>query len=148
VANETVTLDTDVLVHATFSDLPHHDAVWEELKRGRRGEVQLCVSVQSLAEFFWIVTDRRKIATPDSPELARQKVEEFLGAHFLRKLPVQPSSLVKMVELGQKYESGGPRVLNLLLVATMLDNGVETLHTLHPEDYAGFSEIEAANPFA
>ena len=146
-ADSAILLDTSVLIHATFSDLPCHDAIWVELDRARKGAGNYCVCVHSLAELAWIASDPVLVRAPDTPELVRRKLEEFLGARFLGKLPIGPATVLRQAELIERCALVGPRTADALIVAAMLEHGVPRLHTLHPQDFAVFTEIRAVNPY-
>ena len=143
-----VMLDTSVLVQATFSDLPHHRAVWAEIDRARGGGPAFAVSCHSLAELAWITSDARLVVAPDEPLTVRRKLEEFLGARLLRKLEVTPRTLRLQAELIGRHALAGPRTLDGLIVATMIENGIDVLHTLNPDDFDVFPDIRAACPYA
>ena len=142
-----VMLDTSVLVHATFSDLPHHRAVWAQLDRARGGGPGFAVSCHSLAELAWIASDGRLVVAPDEPGTVRRKLEEFLGARFLRKLEVTPRTLRLQAGLIGRHALAGPRTLDALIVASMIENGIDMLHTLNPDDFHVFPDIHAACPY-
>jgi len=141
-----VMLDTSVLVQATFGDLPHHRAVWAQLERARGGP-GFAVSCHSLAELAWIASDGRLVVAPDEPLTVRRKLEEFLGARFLRKLEVTPRTLRLQAELIGRHALTGPRTLDGLIVASMIENGIDVLHTMDPDDFRVFPDIHAACPY-
>jgi len=71
-------LDTNVLVYAHDQDSPHHGTAKHLLQAGDRPEAGLCVTPQTLAEFFAVVTNAKHVASPRSAEEALVAIERIL----------------------------------------------------------------------
>ena len=53
----------------------------------------------------------------------------------------------RLATCARRAASRGAHVFDVLLVATMLENGVDTLYTENTKDFSAFREIRAVNPF-
>ena len=60
-SNELCLLDANVLVYAFYADAEHHAAARALLDTASNASAALCVTSQVLAEFYSIVTDRRRV---------------------------------------------------------------------------------------
>jgi len=133
------TLDTNILVYATDEAFPLHRQARRLRDRAARDEeAVLCYPV--LLEFFAVVTDPRRVENPLAPGEAWEEVERYLGA--FQVLYPRPRTLRLLGELVRQYEITRQGIFDALVVALMLDHGVEELYTANETDFRQFEEIE------
>jgi predicted nucleic acid-binding protein len=56
-----VVVDANILVYAVYRDTPQYAASRAWLERAARGEAEICLTSQVLAEFFAIVTNPKRV---------------------------------------------------------------------------------------
>lgn len=142
-----ILLDTNLLVHATGRNAVHHAKAKEICEAAYQGEIEACVAFQNLCEWYAVVTDPRRFQPALSAEDAVREMQAFLAPSRLAVLTFSPGISEKMPLLLRRSNSRGAHVFDVLLVATMLENGVDTLYTENTKDFSVFREIRAINPF-
>ena len=138
-------LDTNILVYATFNDLPQYSTAKELRDRAALRKLEVYLSPQILAEFYSIVTNAQRVVKPLSPRKAREIIDVYLKTFPI--LRIKDTTTQKMVELAQKHKVTGQDIYDVQIVATMLENRVKRIYTVNDKDFRKFKEIEAINPF-
>jgi len=87
-------LDANVLVYAYFEGARHHAPSRALLERGRASDAGYCVTSQTLAEFYAVVTNPRRVSVAKEPAVALQAIGELLALPGLVVLPT-PSDVVR-----------------------------------------------------
>lgn len=141
-----VLVDTNVLIYATLSQDRRNLRALEVLGWRDRADVELFVSVQNLAEMYPNLTGP-KTTPPDSPELARRKIESIAGLAGVTILPVTWETIREALELCERYGVRRQRYFDLQLVALMLRHGIGTVITENVADFAAVDGIRVVNPF-
>jgi len=139
-------LDTNMLVYADQEEDEHHQAARALRDRGLRGEVALCVSPQVLYEYLAVVTSSRRVTQPRSPAAAMAEVEKYIRSRNIRKIFPGPGIHNRVRDLFRVHPISGPRIFDLYLIATMLDNGVTKIYTFNDRHFTPFSEIQVLTP--
>lgn len=143
-----ILLDTNILVHATTIVSHHHARAKEICRQAWKQELAACVALQNLCEWYAVVTDSRRFSPPLSSEEASRELETYAASDSLRVITPSTSLLERLPRLLRRVRSKGAHVFDVLLVATMLEHGVETIYTENVRDFSGFREIRTVNPFA
>ncbi len=146
VATTLTLLDTNVLVYALDAHSAQHAASRALVSGARNGDVGLCIAPQNLAEFYAVVTDRRRVRNPQEPAVAAQVIDELLALPGLALLPVPVDIIGRFVELLQRHKVSAQHAFDAFLAATMLGNGVRRIYTFNRSDFEAFTEIEAVSP--
>lgn len=143
-----VLLDTNILVGAELRKETHHEAAKSLRDRALNGEVAACISPQVLSEFFSVVTNTgpRGPEDPLTPQEALAQVKKYYESDCLTLIYPGPKTVEWFLTLLERHPVSGPRVHDVHLAATMLDNGVRRIYTFNIKDFAPFSEIEALTP--
>ena len=139
-------VDTNVLVYAVYPESEHHAASRGFLDKAQSGELSLCIAVQTLAEFYAVVTDSRRVAVPRGPEEALATMETIAAMPGMTLLPVPADALERLLVLARKYPVTRGAVFDLQLLATMLGNGVRTIYTFNRQHFERFDEIDVLTP--
>ncbi len=134
------TLDTNVLVYAADESFPLHSAAREVRDRAaaEHQNVRLCYSV--LLEFFAVVTDSRRVANPLPPAEAWREVDAYLNTFEV--LYPDERTFVELGKLDLRYQIRRQAIFDGLLVAMMIQHGVQGIYTDNRKDFARFEEIE------
>lgn len=140
-------MDTNILVYARDSESPFFKKAKEIVDKAIRGELEACISLQNLIEFYAVVTNPKQVQNPITPREARKDVEEYLSYSNIKKLSVTESTVRLAMELAEKYSIPKQHIYDTQLVATMIENGIKEVFTVNTDDFSVFSEIEAKNPF-
>ena len=140
-------LDTNILVYARNSGSPFFKKAKEVVDKAIKGELEACISLQNLIEFYAVVTNPKRVQNPLTPQEAKKDVEEYLSYSNIKKLSVKESTVRLAMELAEKYSISKQHIYDTQLVATMMENGVKKIFTVNTNDFSVFSEIEAKNPF-
>jgi len=143
-----ILLDTNILVHATTAASPRHAAAKEICRQAWQQELEACVALQNLCEWYAVVTDSRKVSPPLPVETASRELETYSASNSLRIIAPSADLLQRLPGLLRRAKRKGAHIFDVLLVATMLEHGVETIYTENTQDFSGFREIRAVNPLA
>ena len=139
-------IDTNVLIYATLEKDPRHARAREVLSWRNSSSVELFISVQNLAEMYPNLTGPKN-KPPDSPGLARRKIESISRLGGITILPVQFPVQRRALELCERHQIQRQRYSDAQLVASMLEEGIETILTENDRDFADIPEVRAVNPF-
>jgi len=143
---ETILLDTNILVYATFSEDPFFKKAKKLRDKAMKGEIKTCITPQILSEFYAVITDPKRVSNPLSPELAKKEAENYFKSPSILKIYMKKTTVRKMLELAEKYQIKSQQIFDVQLVATMLDNNIRTVYTVNQEDFKKFREIKTLNP--
>lgn len=143
---EMILVDTNVLVYALNDDAPQHVASRQIMERAERGEVKLCVTSQTLTEFFSIVTSPRRVKIIRTPIEAVQAIESILARPGMTHLTLTPEMTNRWLEFVRRTPVRGADVFDLQLAATALANGVTKIYTFNTTDFERIDGIEVIVP--
>jgi predicted nucleic acid-binding protein len=139
-------IDANVLVYAFYADAEQYLPSRNLLDAARRGELQLCVTSQVLAEFFSIITSPKRVSIVRTPHEALEAVELLLSLDGVTVLPSPPTVPALWVDLLRRRPVSGGRVFDLQLIATMTSNNVQTIYTFNRRDFELFAELDVRTP--
>ena len=139
-------VDTNVLVYAVHQDSPHHQRSRALLDQAQAGEVQLFITQQTLAEFYAVVTDARRVTVPRQPAEALDAIEHFINMPGVSLLPTPVDMVPRWLGLMRQRPVTRGAVFDVQLVATMLGNGIRKIYTLNDSDFRPFDEVEVLSP--
>jgi predicted nucleic acid-binding protein len=142
-----VLIDTNVLIYATLSADPRHARAAEVLALRGRENVEVFVSVQNLAEMYPNLTGPKN-QPPDTPEVARAKIESIARLDGVTVLPLTIQTIRKALDLCQRRGIRRQRFFDMQLAALMLEERIGILVTENGVDFQGIEGIEVLDPFA
>jgi len=128
-------VDTNVLIYATLQKDPRHPRVREVVALHSSPEVEMFISVQNLAEMYPNLTGPKN-QPPDTPELARRKIESIAHLNGVTVLPIQLPVQRRALELCERHQIRRQRYFDAQLAACMLEEGIETILTENTRDFA------------
>jgi uncharacterized protein len=141
-------VDANVLAYATNADDPHHTASRALLDAARSPSVTLYLTSQIICEFYSIITNPRRVASPSSSDQALQIVLALLALPGIRMLPTPAHTVIVLMELLQRHPVTGAEVFDLQIVATMKLNNVQRIYTFNAADFEVFPELIVVVPTA
>jgi hypothetical protein len=142
-----IAIDTNLLVYAHRAGLPQHRAARRALERAAALSAGWGISQASLAEFWAVVTHRAASGRPSSGAEAAGFLWALVregGAHLW--LP-GPGFGERLLEVAAERNVRGPRVFDLQIALTALDNGAREVWT-HDRDFLSVPGLRVHDPLA
>lgn len=140
-------IDTNILVYAFNLDNPLNKKAYAFLKeKVLTGIIGTCLSYQSLYEFYSIITNPRRVEKPLATDRAKEIIETYMKAKNIPKIYPRKSNLRNVISLLASYDIAGQDIFDVVLVATLLDNGVEGIITRNTKHFARFEFLSVLNP--
>ena len=140
-------VDTNGLIYATLAGDPRHGRAQEVLTLRHRPGVELCVSVQNLAEMCPNLTGPKN-QPPDSPALIREKIRSLSRLRGLTVLPLTLETAHLALDLCLEGGVIRQSYFDRQLAALMIHEAIPILLTENAADFAGIEGIIALDPFA
>jgi len=137
-------IDANVLVYAMDADAPQHSASRPLLESARTKSATVYVTLQTLCEFYSVVTNARRVSKPRSSTEALSAISGLLT--FVQILPVPAVTVDGLPDLLRRRPVTGGDIFDLHLVATMKANGILRIYTFNREDFVVFPELEVITP--
>lgn len=142
-----ILVDTNVLIYATLAADPRHDRARHVLAQRHRPDVEMCISVQNLAEMYPNLTGPKN-QPPDSPTLAREKILSISRLRGLTVLPLTLQSVEHALDLCFDGSVTRQSYFDRQLAALMLREGIPHILTENVKDFSSIPGITPHNPFA
>jgi len=137
-----VFLDTNVLVSCIDTTRRHHAEAFELIRRVRRGELRVFISTQVIGEFYVSLTrSMGGVSSPLTPEEAGEEVGALINSGLFVILPISGDVIVRAVHLSSARGIKGVRFWDVVIVSTMLENGLSVLCTENEGDFERFSDL-------
>lgn len=142
-----VLLDTNILVYARDVYNPWFEKAKGIVDRAAKAELEACISLQNLLEFYAVVTSPKRVQNPLTPQEAKEDIEEYVSCPNIKKLKIEETTIRLGIELAEKHSLTRQNIYDAQLVATMLENRVTKILTANVNDFSPFGEIEVEDPF-
>jgi len=137
-------IDANVLVYAMDGDAPQHAASRALLEAARATSTPVYVTLQTLCEFYSVVTNARRVVKPRSSADAVSAISGLLS--FVQVLPVPANTVDGLLDLLRRRPVIAGEIFDLHLVATMKANGILRIYTFNTKDFEVFAELEVLTP--
>ncbi|ODS42504.1 MAG: hypothetical protein MSIBF_04090 [Candidatus Altiarchaeales archaeon IMC4] len=138
-------VDTSVIVYAyDFSENAKRAKCKALIEAGFKGEAELAVSNQILAELFVVLT--KKIEKPVSVENAKIIVNGIIESDNWVKVNYDSDTVGKAVMLAKRIKNA--HFWDALIAETMLENNIYEIYTENVKDFKEFPGIKAINPIS
>ncbi len=142
--DESVFLDTNVLVYASIAEAPLHTVARAALQQLAQAGSDLWISRQVVREYLATLT-RPQTFTPPLPAVtvtaeARDFLERF------RLAEDGPQVTDQLLSLVEQFAVGGKQVHDANIVATMLAHGIRRLWTYNTGDFTRYAELITVLP--
>ena len=141
-------LDTNVLVTCIDTTRNFHAEALLLIDEVKRGVLNAAISTQVVGEFYVSITrSAGGVCAPLTSEEAEKEVDSLLRSGVFKVLPVTPAIIKRAVELSSSRGISGVRFWDVVLIATLLENGLKTLCTENVKDFRKFEDlIEVVGP--
>ncbi len=139
-------IDTNVLVYAFNPSAPFHLPAREIVEKALNGDMDAAIADKNLYEFYAIVTDARRVQKPVSIEKAIELIELIQNSQ-IKLVYSARRTVTKALELAKAYQIFRQEVFDLVLVAIMLENNIQTIVTANDKHFGKIKEIAVINPF-
>ncbi|MDF5736951.1 MULTISPECIES: type II toxin-antitoxin system VapC family toxin [unclassified Nostoc] len=142
--NNSVFIDTNILVYANLALSPFHVQATERLQAFAEQGIDLWISRQTLREYLAAMTKRGDL-TGNIPITSLVADVRYFANYFRL---VEDNLLVteRLLALMEEIPSGGKQVHDANIVATMLVYGIPQLLTHNTSDFARFSGLITVLP--
>ena len=132
-------VDTNILIYATNSASPWHQAAMDALQAARRQGVELVVSPQILREYLAAATRPCSAGETLPLDAILANVRAFQANFRL----VEENALVsaRLVDLVSQVAVGGKQIHDANIVATMQTYGLTHLLTRNTADFVRFAHL-------
>jgi len=141
-----VTLDANVLLHASDAASPRHERALEVIETVAAGPELTYVFWPTIMAYLRIATHPAIFNHPLSARIAMDNVDALLSRPNVRAPGEQPTFWPRFRSVAGDAAPTGNLVPDAHLVALMLENEVRTIWT-HDRDYRRFRGIEVRDPF-
>ena len=136
-------VDTSIIVYAyDLSEKEKREKCKVLLEAGFRGEMELAVSNQILAESFVVLT--KKIEKPTTIEKARTIVEGIIESDNWVKTDYNSDTVRRAILIAAKIKN--THFWDAIIAETMMENQVYEIYTENIKDFGRFPGIRAINP--
>ena len=142
-------IDASILVYAYNLDSPFNPRASAFLEEEvLTGNIKACLPYQSLYEFYAVITDPARVEKPVKSEKANEIIETYMRARNIPKIYARKSNLRNVLDLISKYNVAKQEIFDAVLVATLLDNGVDGIITKNTKHFERFEFLKVLSPFS
>jgi hypothetical protein len=142
-----VSCDVNVLLYASDSASPVHDAARGFLKRAAAGGDLLCLGWPTVMSYLRIATHPGIFASPLTPAEALRNVDALVALPHVRLLAEEEGFLDVYREVTGSFPVRGNLVPDAHLASLLKQHGVRTLFT-SDADFRKFPFLDVRDPFA
>lgn len=138
--------DTNVLVYANNADSPFHSQCRALVEKAIAGGIDAVIAVQNLVELYAVITDKRRVERPLSPDDGRKLIEFYATVDGLRIIAPSAKSLSILTGLMAEQNPKSQNIFDFLLVATMMEHAVAEIYTYNVDHFNPFKTIIVSRP--
>jgi len=139
-------LDTNVLVYANNADSPFHTPCRALVEKALSGGMEAVIAVQNLVELYAIITDKRRVERPLSPDDGRKLIEFYATTDKLRIISPSAKSLSILTSLMAEQKPKSQNIFDFMLVAAMIENAVSAIYTYNVDHFTPFKTLTVLRP--
>lgn len=139
--------DTNVLVYAHDPISKNYRKALKLRRAALKGELEVCISYQNIAELYSVLTNPVKLSRPYAPAAAAELCELYIKSKNLQKIVPTEQTYSEALRLAGRVGATSAKIFDCLLVATALEYGIDTVYTENTKDFEPFKSIKAVNPF-
>jgi predicted nucleic acid-binding protein len=139
-------VDTTFLVEAEVVGHPGHTEARALLRKILFKGGKIAVAPQVLAEFVHVVTDGRRFENPLDMRAALERASVWWNASETKQVFPNAQSVALFSAWMSKESLGRKRILDTLLAATYVSNGITTLVTSNLKDFSVFDGLDVTTP--
>lgn len=126
------------MIGGLLSGDSRHAEAYPLVEAARTGQIRACTTTGILSEVYAALTWQQALPR-HSPEQAAQSIRELIEPpSAIRVLPDGYAAALLMADLAAKHNLTARRIHDARHAATALVNGVSTVYTYDPDDWAVF----------
>ncbi len=137
-------VDVNVLIYAFDSDAPHHTTAAAVIQECAETAEPLVLFPAVIVGFLRVVTDRRILRTPASPELAKEFLDRLLAWPTVRVAAEGPRWWDACAPLLDRHQPRGAEVVDVSLAAAAMAQGATWVS--YDRGFARFAGLRWMNP--
>ena len=140
--DETIFIDTNILIYATNDDSPFKEKATSALDELMSRGIKRFISQQIIREYLVVFT--RGVALDDAARSAAlYNVGRFMETFFL--LNESRGTVTRLQAIVENSNVGGKQIHDANIVAVMQEYGIKRLLTHNLDDFKRYSDIEIMN---
>jgi hypothetical protein len=140
-----ILLDTNILVHAYNRDSPHNKTASQLIAQIIDSENETYIALQSIHEFYAVITSPRRVEKPLTPRRAKQLTETILRTPKIQKLTQTQETTTEALTLADKHNIKGSDFFDCLIAITAIKNEIDLIYTENIKDFKHY-EIKTETP--
>jgi len=141
-----IVLDTNLLIYAHRSATPEHTAARKAIDSACNSARGAGISLPSVSEFFSVVTHPASSGRPSTAAEAGDFITALENSGGVRILLPHAGFHERLLTLARDLEIKGPRIFDLQIALTGLDNGATELWT-RDQGFIKIPGLKLVNPF-
>lgn len=138
-------IDTSFLIAVELDEHPKHSLAGVELQRLAAVGDRFALTPQVLDEFIHVVTDGKRFDQPFDIVTARHTAERWWTASDVDRVYPNEAAVTQFFAWVAQFRLGRKRLLDTMLAATYLHNGVTSILTINPTDFTALGVIDCPN---
>ena len=142
----TCLFDSNILVYANNMDSPFHEPSKKLVEEVLNCRFKGVIAHQNLLELYAVVTDKRRVEKPLTPECAKKLIDFYLSARNISIIYPSPATFSILGKLIEKYAPTSHGIFDFVLVALMIEHNIKTIITANISHFSNFGEITAVSP--
>lgn len=142
--DNTVFIDTNVLVYASIPESPLHPVALNAIQTLEQADRELWISRQVLREYLATLTRPQIFTEPISVAVLTEAIHQFENRFRVAEDNHQVTE--RLLQLMEQVAVGGKQIHDANIVATMQAYGVHQLLTHNTTDFERFAELIAVLP--
>ncbi len=139
-------VDTNILVYAHYQDSQYYERAHALVIASSLHKDIVYVTPQIIAEFYAVITNRKRVSNPYQPFEALEAIDHLLALRHITLLPLPVDIVNRWMILVGQHPVKGNDIFDLQIIATMLGNGVYSIYTFNRVDFEKFDEIKVLTP--
>ena len=146
--SDLILFDSNIFICAELEGLEHHGEAKSLRDRALSGELNACINPQVISEFFSVVTHQGRSGPekPLSTSEASALVKKYYESEDITLIYPGPQTIGLMLSFLEAHPVSGPRIHDLRIAATMLENGVNQIVTYDEHVFAHLPGITVVDP--
>lgn len=142
-----IAIDTNLLIYAHRTALPEHRGAREAIERASRDPRGWGIALPSIAEFWSVVTHPGSSGRPSTPVQARGFFRELIIEAGAKLWMPHEGFWERLLELARELGVAGPRIFDLQIALTAVENGAVEIWT-HDSRFLAFPGLRVQDPLS
>jgi toxin-antitoxin system PIN domain toxin len=140
-----IAIDTNLLIYAHRAALPEHRAARRAIERASCDSRGWGITLPSIAEFWSVVTHPASSGGPSTSRQARGFLYELIVEAGASLWMPREGFWQRLLELAGELRVAGPRVFDLQIALTAMENGAAEVWT-HDSRFVAFPGLRIHDP--